>query len=172
MRRWALIFFLALGANAYAQRSTPSPSASPEATPDSSLIWRCELPGGTYEVAIRSIVSVSSHEYVVDGVARVTEVNVDTLGNMAARFYCIEPNTPKPTVGQSAVDRISDLAKEAGERAGADEVWKRVVKSYPTTTHTHTIEYRVANDEQLKKIFNSVETAFRTRLGASFKLSD
>jgi hypothetical protein len=176
VKRTILILLLACGVSAYAQRRTPPPSGSPEAgsSPDSALIWRCELPGGTYEVSIRAIVSVSSHQYVVDNVARVVEVNIDTSGNMAARFYYIEPNAPKTglPVGQAAIDRASDLAKEAAERVGQDDVWKRVIKSYPTTTHAHTVEYRVESEEQLKKIFDSIENAFQTRRGGTFKLAD
>lgn len=177
MKRWTLITLLALGATAFGQSPTPSSSGSPEAsaTPSSlSTIWRCDLPGGTYEVALRAIISVSRHEYVVDGVARVAEVNVDTQGNMAVRFYYIEPNNPKAPlgVGQSALDRISELAKEAGQRTGADDIWKRVIKSYPTTTHAHTIEYRVADEDQLKKIFTSVQTAFETGHGSTLSLSE
>ena len=124
-------------------------------------------------MATRAIISVSRHEYVVDGVARVTEVNVDTQGNMAVRFYYIEPNTAKAPlgVGQSALDRVSDLAKEAAQRAGGADVWKRVIKSYPTTTHAHTIEYRVESDEELKKIFASVQNAFESGRGETLKLS-
>ncbi len=133
--------------------------------------WRCELPGGTYEVAIRAIISVSSHEYIVDGAARVNEVNVDTQGNMAVRFYFLEPTAAKSPVGvgQSAIDRISDLAKEAGQRVGADQVWKRVVKTYPTTTHAHSVEYRVESEEQLKQIFSSAQGAFESGVTATFK---
>jgi len=168
--RWLLIF-LALAATAHGQ--TPSPS--PTATPESRLpYWRCELPGGTYEVAIRSIVSVSGHEYIVDGAARVNEVNVDTLGNMTVRFYYLEPTAAKSPlgVGQSAVDRISDLAKEAGQRVAADKVWQRVVKTYPTTTHANSIEYRVESEEQLKQIFSSAQGAFESGVTATFKLPD
>ena len=56
------------------------PAATP-ATPSPNTaipMWRATLPGGTYSVALRSIVSVSTHEYVIDGAARVTEVNIDT----------------------------------------------------------------------------------------------
>ena len=136
--------------------------------------WRCELPGGTYEVAIRAIISVSSHEYIVDGAARVNEVNVDTQGNMAVRFYYLEPSAAKSPVGvgQSAIDRISDLAKEAGQRVGADKVWERVVKTYPTTTHAHSIEYRVESEEQLKQIFISAQGAFESGVTATFKLEN
>jgi hypothetical protein len=167
--KFASIVFLALAVTMRAQ--TPSPTESPSPTPTSRLpIWRCELPGGTYEVALRAIVSVSMHEYVVDGVARVNELNIDTQGNMAARFYYLEPTAAKSPlgVGQSAIDRISDLAKEAGQRVGAEEIWQRVVKSYPTTTHAHTIEYRVESEDQLKQIFTSAQGAFESGKSATF----
>jgi len=167
--KFVSIVFLALAVTMRAQ--TPSPTESPSPTPTSRLpIWRCELPGGTYEVALRAIVSVSMHEYVVDGVARVNELNIDTQGNMAARFYYLEPTAAKSPlgVGQSAIDRISDLAKEAGQRVGAEEVWQRVVKSYPITTHAHTIEYRVESEEQLKQIFTSAQGAFESGKSATF----
>ena len=167
--KFTLLIFLALAAGVRAQ--TPSSTDTPTPTPTARLpIWRCELPGGTYEVALRAIVSVSMHEYVVDGVARVNEVNVDTQGNMAARFYYLEPTVAKSPlgVGQSAIDRISDLAREAGQGVGADEVWRRVVKSYPTTTHAHTIEYRVESEDQLKQIFTSVQGAFESGKSATY----
>ena len=169
------MIFLMLCASALGQRPTPTATSSPDtsSTPEPpSKIWRCDLPGGTYEVAIRAITSVSSHEYIVDGVARVTEVNVDTQGNMAVRFYHIEANTPKAPqgAGQSALDQLSDLAKEAAQRAGPDEIWKRVIKSYPTTTHTHTIEYRIGSEEQLKKIFTSAQSAFESGRGGILKV--
>jgi hypothetical protein len=165
--KFFLIIFVAFAVATRAQ--SPSPTESP--APTSRLaIWRCELPGGTYEVALRAIVSVSVHEYVVDGVARVNEVNVDTQGNMAARFYYLEPTAAKSPlgVGQSAIDRISDLAREAGQRVGAEEVWQRVVKSYPTTTHAHTIEYRVESEDQLKQIFTSAQGAFESGKSATY----
>ena len=125
-------------------------------------------------MALPAIVSVSRHEYVVDAVARVVEVNVDTQGNMAVRFYYIEPATPKGPggVGQSAIDRASELAKEVVQRGGQDDAWKKVVKTYPATTHTHTVEYRVKSEENLKQIFTSVQTAFETRHGSVFSLSE
>ena len=137
-------------------------------------IWRCDLPGGTYEVALPSIVSVSRHEYIVDAVSRVAEVNIDTQGNMAVRFYFIGPAEVKTPggIGQSAVDRASELAKEVIQRGGQDDVWKRVVKTYPTTTHSHSVEYRVSSEEDLKKIFTSAQTAFETKRGSVFTLSE
>ena len=144
-----------------------TPAASPAATPTLNgkvPLWICVTPGGTYEVALRSIVSVSSCEYIVDNVARVNEVNIDTTGNMAVRFYYIEPMTPNSPIGlgQSAINKLQDAVTEAAARTGQDEAWKKVIKSYPTTTHAHTIEYRVDSKDDLTSIFTSAELAFRT----------
>lgn len=125
--------------------------------------WRAELPGGTYTVALRAITSVSLQEYVVDNVGRVTELNIDTSGNALARFYYVEPLTPESPmgVGQSTINKVQEMAEEAADRTGQSEVWKRVVKNYPTTTHAHTIEYRVDSREKLEKLFRSADNAFR-----------
>ena len=141
-----------LHAQKAAQNTTPTATGTPSATPSPTniLMWRCNLPGGSYSVALRSIVSVSSHEYVVDGVARVTEVNIDTNGSALARFYYIEPNTPTAPlgIGSGTIEKAQQLLQEGADRSGQD-VWKKVVKNYPTTTHARTIEYRVTDKETL-----------------------
>lgn len=123
-------------------------------------------------MALRSIISVSSHEYVVDAAVRVTEVNVDTNGSMVVRFYYLEPMKPTTPsgIGQSAIDRAQDLTKELAGRVGVDQVWQKVVKNYPTTTHARTIEYRLETKDQLTKLFTSVEHAWRTGQGTQFKV--
>ncbi len=163
----ASLLFFTLIAVAIAQTPTPSPTAAPSRLP----IWRCELPGGIYEAAVRSIVSVSTQDYVVDGAARVTEVNVDTSGTFAVRFYYIEPLTPNSPlgIGQSTINKLQDLAKEAAGRVDQDNVWQKVVKSYPTTTHAKTIEYRVESKDQIDKIFTSAEKAFRLGISTTVK---
>lgn len=125
-------------------------------------LFRCTLPGGVYEVAIGAIVAVTSHEYVVDGIARVTEVNIDTTGSLLARFYYIEPNAPAApaNLGAATIQKAQSLMQEAVDRSGQD-AWKKVVKNYPTTTHSRTVEYRLTSKDQLNKIFASAEEAFR-----------
>ncbi len=152
--------FLFRGGSLMAQNASPSPTPILQ----SKLpLWTCKLPGGTYEVALRSIISVSSHEYIVDGAARVTEVNIDTAGNSLVRFYYLEPMVPSSPIGfgQSAINKLQDYAKNAAGRTGTEEVWEKVVKNYPTTTHAHTVEYRLDSKDDLDKIFTSVDTAFR-----------
>jgi hypothetical protein len=154
----SIIPILAFGQDAASPTPTPGPTRIP--------LWRCDLPGGVYEVALRNIISVSTHEYVVDGVARVTEMNIDTEGNLAVRFYYLEPIVPSSpiAVGQSILDRAQNLATEAANRlnSGDEPPWEKVVKSYPTSTHAHTVEYRVDSLDDLQSLFNSADQAFRT----------
>ena len=149
-----------------AQAPTQPPTTT--ATASTIMLFRAKLPGGTYEVAVRSMVAVTSHEYVVDGVARVTEVNIDTTGSLLARFYFIEPVTPNAPggVGQAAADKAQELLRQAAEKTGQD-VWKKVVKNYPATTHARTVEYRVVEKADLNKIYEAAEDAFRLQKNKS-----
>jgi hypothetical protein len=147
---------------------TPNPAATP--MPGTVMpMWRANLPGGSYSVALRSIVSVSTHEYIVDNAARVTEVNIDTTGAALVRFYYLEPNTPvlPSNIGAATIEKAQQLFQEGAERSN-QEVWKKVSKSYPTTTHARTIEYRLASKDALTKLFESAETAFRLNKNTVF----
>jgi len=162
----ALLPLLAAG-----QDATPTPSPSPTRIP----MWRCDLPGGTYEVAIRSILSVSTHEYVVDGAAQVTELNIDTPGNLAVRFYYIEPvvSSSPIGIGQSTMDKVQQLAGEASDRVspGEQPPWEKVVKNYPGSTHAHTVEYRLDSKDQVQTLFNSADQAFRLNQNTEIKVN-
>jgi len=147
------------------------PTPTPDSEPPRRGVWRAELPGGTYIVMLSSITSVSIHEYLVDGAARVTEVNISTMGSEAVRFYYLEPNVPQTPngIGQSAVNLVQEKAEAGVARAGATDVWQKVVKNYPTTTHAHTVEYRLVTKDSLKKLFDSVENAWLNRKAGTFK---
>ena len=138
-------------------------------------VWRVNLPGGTYEMVVGAIISVSSHEYVIDpGTTRVTEVNVDTAGQLSVRFYYIEPAVMAPPggVGAATFDKVKNLVNEAGERTGTAELWKNVRKTYPNTTHAKTVEYRVSSKESLNKILASASRCLRTGREDELKVSD
>ena len=120
---------------------------------------------------IRMITSISTHEFVVDGVARVVEVNVGTTGSTLARFYYIEqiePSTPMG-VGQSAITTLQDRLKEGADRTGQEELWRKVVKNYPTATHAHTVEYRLQSRKDLMDLFESAEEAWMRNKSRQFK---
>ncbi len=151
--------------------ATPAPAATP-AGATAIAMWRANLPGGSYSVAVRSIVSVSTHEYVVDAAARVTEVNIDTTGAALVRFYFLEPNTLSAPAGFGAatIEKTQQLFQEGVDKTGqAADAWKKVLKSYPATTHQRTIEYRLPSKEAVQKIFESAESAFRLQKNTVFK---
>lgn len=142
------------------------------ATSVPAAFWKCELPGGVYMVNLPDISSISSHEYLVDGGARVTEVTIDTQGSVVARFYHLEILTPQSPIGagQSVIDKAQEKLDEAAERTGQEAVWKKVVKNYPVATHAHTVEYRVDSKEHLTRILKSLERAWRTNAETNLKI--
>jgi hypothetical protein len=168
------LLLLIFASSALAQKSgansggASNPTATPTPTPTPTVnatrnLWTATLPGGTYQVLVSAILSVSSHEYVVDGAARVTEVNIDTSGQLAVRFYYIEPAvTAGPGgIGAATLGKVQSILTDAADRSGSD-AWKKVVKSYPTTTHARTIEYRVGSKESLTQIFTSAANSQAT----------
>ncbi len=162
MKLLPILLGVVFTATAFAQ--TPADGPAPSGNKSALPLFRATLPGGTYEVALRAIIAVTSHEYLVDGAARVTEVNIDTTGQLLARFYYLEPVTPKAPlgVGTEALEQAQRLAREALDKTGQD-AWKKVVKNYPTTTHARTVEYRLESKEQLNSLYAKAEEAFRTQ---------
>ena len=141
--------------------------------PAQAGFWRCELPGGIYTVNLATVSSVSTHEYVVSGAARVTELTVGTNSAVVARFYYLEPMVPKSPIGfgQSLIDKAQEKLQEGAARTGAEEVWMKVVKDYPTTTHAHTVEYRLDSVDQVKKVQKSLEDAWRANKDTLLKVT-
>lgn len=167
MKKFLLLSLLAAAVGtAGAQEPTPS------STPLVRGVWAfTNTDGGEYIVRLDAILSVSMHDYVLDGAGKVSEVNISTAGSESVRFYYVEPNKPTMPggVGQSAVDFVEEKAKAALTRAGADDLVVKVVKNYPTTTHAHTVEYRLAGRDVLKKLFDSVKDSWLSKRPGSFK---
>lgn len=129
--------------------------------------WIASLPGGEYMVPLGRITNIAIHEYIANTTARVYEVNVSADGSMLARFYYLEPVTDQSplNVGQVVADRLKSSAEEIGKRTGLGDQWKKVVKDYPTTTHAHTVEFRLDYKEDLQKIYDSVKSAWLSGKG-------
>lgn len=169
--------FLALALATLGGAATSARAQEAEPTPAAVRydFWEADLPTGRYVVAFGRLTSVSMHEYVVDGAGRVTEVNIATSGSELARFYYIEPNIPQSPngIGQSAINTVTDRARDVAKRTGADQILGPVVKNYPTTTHAHTVEYRLSSKELVQKLFESIDTAWRrNRQSVTFKVKD
>lgn len=134
--------------------------------------WQAELPGGAYIVALDRICSVGKHEYIVDGGFLVTEVSIETVGTVVARFYYGEPyqvQTPGAT-GQAVNRRVQDVVETVKGRTAANQADGLVVKNYPTSTHAHTIEFRLTDKDNLEALFQSVNRAWITGRGVKFTI--
>lgn len=161
----SLLILLVSALAAWAQEPTATPARLER------MLWTATLPGGEYNVKLGDIISVSLHEYIVDNAARVAEVNIDTPGNGMVRFYCIEPNVPKAPggLGQSVLNKAEETANDFLSRTKMDETWSKVMKSYPATTHAHTIEYRIPDRKTLQALFDSVKECWVKQRGGVFK---
>ncbi len=137
-------------------------------------MWRAELPGGNYDVLLSSIGSVSTHEYVLDRAVTVVEFTIATNTAVVARFYYIEPLKPNAPggYGQGVLDNVQDKVTEATARVTGtanEPLLTGVVKTYPATTHAHTVEYRLQSRDDVTKMFKSVEDAWRQNKDTSYK---
>jgi hypothetical protein len=166
--------FLTCSVPSWAQDDTPPADGGAEKpkagdSPGPNRFWQAKLGGGHFMVALDRIVSVSRHQYVLDGGVIVDEVTVDTVGQALARFYFISPITdaaPGNTVAALA-DRGQELLDKAADRVGT-EVHNMVVKKYPVTSHAKSIEYRLHAEKDLSALYSSVRNSWETGRGRQF----
>ena len=122
-------------------------------------LWEAVLPGGIYTVNLERIDVVAWHRYQVDGAVDVHEVTVDASGSTVGRFYYVAPSGAESPVGvgQSLLESMQERARQLAERTGQGELLDNtVLKSYPTTTHAKTIEYRLGDLEQLRALYHDL----------------
>ncbi|YCM46118.1 hypothetical protein V2O64_08815 [Verrucomicrobiaceae bacterium 227] len=133
--------------------------------------WEASLPGGEYSVNLGNITAISKHSYVLDGTLLVTEVTVDTTGTSLVRFYFMEPITKDTEFNALArfQKRAEELRGRARSRVGtqADEMAQ---KSYPTTTHARTIEFRIMDEGTLNALYSSLYRSWDTGKGRTFRI--
>jgi len=128
-------------------------------------VWTGSLKGGRYIVKCGQMIALSRHEYVADAAARVVEVNLTLNSNTAVRFYFLEPvkleGTGTIAAGQQAIDKARQIVQEAANRISPTLTEPKVVKTYPVSTHAHTVEYVIKEEARLNSLFDSLEAAFR-----------
>lgn len=149
------------------------PEETQNATDEESLrrFWQLSLPDGQFMVALDRIASIARTSYILDGGLVVTEVTIDTVGNALCRIYQITPVAENGSVSgtQRLAQRARDLGTRAGELTGTDP--NMVQKSYPTTTHAKTIEFRVAESTTLDALYSSLNQAWREGKGRRFAVA-
>ena len=133
-------------------------------------LWDGRLKGGNYIVRCNSIIALSKHEYVADGVARVVEVNLTLSSSQIVRFYFLEPvkidsGSNLVNAGTQAVERAKGLFEQAAGRISPTLTDPKVVKSYPASTHAHTVELVLKEAARLNSLFQSLERGFRSGQG-------
>ena len=141
------------------------PAVPPE---PQAVLWKASL-GEDTEVAIStsSIVSVAIHPYLLNGITRVTQVTVDTLGNNTIRFYYIHPELPKS--GSAAPKEA--LREVKRHLAPGEEALPPSVK-FPEGVYAHSVEYQLDSLDALEKLHKSLLAAWEKagRRVTSFKL--
>lgn len=169
--RILFVALLVLSPVAYGQNNGEEEDTQKEPTDRevSNAYWEANLEGGNYMVALSRISSVSRHKYVLDGAVIVDEVTIDTDGQALARFYFITPISLSGTgaAASEAVERAAALLDGAVRRGGTD-VQDMVMKKYPLTTHSKTIEYRLLSEQQLGALYQSAKTAWIKGKGRVF----
>jgi hypothetical protein len=151
---------------------TPTPPPAPTNDDSNPRFWQASFAnGGHYLVKLDRITCASRHEYIGNGTARVIEVTIGCDTSIVARFYFLEPvgkDTPLAAAG-AVINRAEELAKEAASRVSPTLGRLNVVKDYPNTTHAHTVEYVVQNEEALTSLYQSLMQAINTGRGRTWK---
>ena len=149
-------------------QTTPTQTQQDQVTRDG--LWDGRLKGGNYIVRCNSIIALSKHEYISDGVARVVEVNLTLNSAQIIRFYFLEPYKPESgsstlNAGTQALEKAKGLFEQAAGRVSPELTSPKVVKNYPASTHAHTIEFSLKEEATLNSLFGSLERSLRTGQG-------
>jgi hypothetical protein len=153
--------------------ATPSPS-TPTETDSNPRFWQASFTnGGHYLVKLERISSASKHEYIGNGTARVIEVTIGTDTAVVARFYFFEPLGKDASVSAVNVvaNRAEEVVKDAAGRVSPTAGRLNVVKDYPNTTHSHTVEYALQSEDALNSLYTSLMQALNTGRGRTWKES-
>ncbi|WP_395718330.1 hypothetical protein [Prosthecobacter sp.] len=143
-------------------------------TPTRDGLWDGRMTGGNYIVRCNSIIALSKHEYISDGVARVVEVNLTLNSAQVVRFYFLEPYKPETgsstlAAGTAALERAKGMFEQAAGRVSPELTTPKVVKNYPASTHAHTVEFVIKEEARLNSLFQSLERGFRSGQGRVWK---
>lgn len=136
--------------------------------------WTGSFAGGQILIPLDKIASVSKQKYILDGQFLIHEVAIDSVGNALTRIYYIEPLAVSVTsntgVGQNAINRAKDVTSGIQDRTGSKDLDPNTVvtKTYPGTTHSHTIEYRVGTVDELDAAYKSISTALTRGRGRTY----
>ncbi|HWB03422.1 MAG TPA: hypothetical protein VG796_10385 [Verrucomicrobiales bacterium] len=123
-------------------------------------------PAGEYVVDRRDVMSLSSHNYEINGGMRVWEVTVSERSTNTVRFYYTKKIETKAELAGDASDegeggKLDKLRRDSGTtrpplppQVKESKLRLPVRKDYPATTHSHTIEFRLNKLQDLEEIYS------------------
>jgi hypothetical protein len=153
------------------QSQPPSaPAPPPPRTTGPNLIALC-LPGGKIAIDLKSITAIGLHSYTVDATSRVWELTVDNGGSSLLRIYSVSTISPNEPILDMAKVELESLAESVSKSVGLD-VWAKVQKSYPTSTHAKTVEYRVKTVKELLQLRKLLFKAWTSSSSGRIDLSE
>ncbi len=117
----------------------------------------------TLVVKLEEITSVSTHIFLLDGKTPIHELVIDTKGSSTIRLYARYDNT----TGTNAEDLLERVKARAINRTGTPTT---VSKNFPDTTHARTIEYGLANSDQIEYLLQVITRAWVNNKGVKVKL--
>jgi hypothetical protein len=134
--------------------------------------WQCNINGGEIMVAVDRIGAISKSQFLLDGGLLCTEVTIDTLGGQSlTRIYHVVPATQATPANAASriVDRAKEVVDNSANRAGV-RLHEMVQKTYPTTTHAHTVEFRVMDLADLEALYASLKATWTSGKGRTFTI--
>ncbi len=169
-----MLCLLCFSSSVFGQEDKDDSDKNPVSIDRSKIpLWEAELPGGNYLVDLRRVSMVAMHKYQVDATMEVYEVTVDAEGSSLGRFYYVSRSGLKSPVGvgQSLLETMQERAAIVAERVGQEEVLENtVLKTYPTTTHARTVEYRMGELEQLDDLYRSIRRSWLLQRRGKFRV--
>jgi hypothetical protein len=141
-------------------------------TPSNKRFWQCNINGSELMVAVDRIGSISKTQYILDGGLLCTEVTIDTLGGQSlTRIYHVVPATEGMAANAATklVERAKEVVDKNAGRAGT-KMHEMVQKTYPATTHAHTVEFRVMDVQDLEALYSSLKATWVSGQGRTFTI--
>lgn len=152
-----LLILLASSSVILAQESPPKGPTFP--------LWEPPLPKdqGAFALSLNSICSVALERYDLeykDKTYPVTECSVMTVGGKTVRFYYVEEK--KDSESKNPIEAAKESVKSivSGDSEEEDSKKLRVVKLFPHSSQTGTVEYRLSSEKKITDIYQSLRDAW------------
>lgn len=153
---------IALPAFGYGQTENPAVKSVQEVTAPAisstvsanivPLIWKASIGKSIVALPLRSIEYFGVQDYDVEGATRVRELTISTHSQSMIRIYHIRPLA---VVTKTAGESLQAL-RNAAEGIVGEEL-DLPVKVFPSTTHSHMVEYRTGKEGDIDALFKHLE---------------